>query len=247
MTHLLRRLLASSPRAWLALTLLAGAAGGLQLAAQAPAASSAQTLTLAQVLHALDAAAPVIHSLTAHADVADFTALVNDTSRSSGTFNFKRTASGPMYALDLTAPADARRRLVYRDQTAWVYTPSAHQVVKYSFAKQQSLVDQYLLLGIGGTGADLERSFRVTLDGPATLDGVATVKLTLTPRQPSSQITHIDLWYDTTLWVAVQQQIWQPGGDYHLVHYTQVQRNPRLGDDPFSTHFDNATVVEPQG
>lgn len=223
---------------------LAAYLGAFLAVAQTPA-SAPQNLE--QVLHALDVAAPNIRSLTARADVADYTALVNDTSRSSGRFYFKRTASGPMYALDLTQPTDARRQLVYRDETAWVYTPSAHQVLKYPLAKQQSLVDRYLLLGIGGSGTELERNFSVAFDGPATLDGVATVKLTLTPKQESGKLTHIDLWYDTSLWVAVQQQIWQPGGDYHLVHYTEVQRNPRLGDAPFSTHFDNATVVVPQG
>jgi outer membrane lipoprotein-sorting protein len=229
-----------------ALVCCLAAAVGLGLWAQTPSAATTPQ-SLPQVIAALDAAAPTIRSLTAHADVADYTALVNDTSRSSGEFYFKRTRSGPMYALNLPQPANARKQLVYRDQTAWVYTPSAHQVIKYSLEKQQSLVDQYLLLGIGGTGTDLQRSFDVAFDGPATLNGVATIKLTLTPKQKSAKLTHIDLWYDTSLWVAVQQQIWQLGGDYHLVHYTQVKRNPKLGDAPFSTKFDNATVVVPQG
>lgn len=211
------------------------------------AATHAAALTLPDVLRALDRVAPSIHTVSAQVEVDDYTALVDDTSRSSGTFAFERTSAGPRYALDLTTPKAAAKRLVYRDHIAWVYTPASRQVLKYSLANKQALVDQFLTLGIGGTGRELAASFHAVLDGPQTLDGVPTVKLTLTPIAPApgSKITHIDLWYNTSTWVAAQQQIWQLGGDYHRVHYLQVKINPRLSGDPFSTRFPGANVVVP--
>ncbi|HUX66598.1 MAG TPA: hypothetical protein VMV31_03830 [Terriglobales bacterium] len=224
-------------------------AAGLLLALAAAAAAQQAPATLAQVVAALNQAAPKIHAVSALAQVADYTALVEDTSRSSGTFAFRRTDQGPMYALDLTSPPEAARRLVYRDQTAWVYTPASHEVVKYALKGKQALVDQYLSLGMGASGDELARSFRLRYDGAATLAGVPTVKLTLTPRRPelAGTLTHIVLWYDTRTWIAAQQQIFQQGGDYHLVHYSEVRRNPALPDRVFSTRFPGARVIVPRG
>ena len=203
--------------------------------------------TLADVFAAIDHAAPGLHALSAQADVADYTALVNDTDRSSGHFYYKSGTAGPMYALELTQPAASARTFVYRDRTAYVYTPASHQVMKYALGAKPELINQFLQLGVGATSAELTKTYQVALDGPASLDGVATVKLTLTPIAATlrDKFPHIDLWYDVHTWVAVQQQLWQPGGDYHLVHYTKVEVNPRLSDDRFPAKFPGATVIVP--
>jgi len=228
--------------------LLVAAAAGLALAGQAAPPITPPT-TLAQVVRALNQAAPQIHAVSATAQVADYTALVQDTSRSSGTFAYRRTDRGPMYALDLPSPRAAARRLVYRDQTAWVYTPASKEVVKYVLRGKRALVDQYLSLGMGASGDELARSFRLQFAGAEVLEGVPTVKLTLTPlhAELAGKLTRIDLWYDTRTWIAAQQQIFQQGGDYHLVHYGEVKRNPALPDRVFSTRFPGATVIVPQG
>lgn len=205
--------------------------------------------TVAEVVAALNAAAPGIHSLRAHAEVADYTALVDDTSTSSGMLYFERSATGPLFCLDLTQPTDAAKRLVYRDRTAWLYVPAAKQVQEYKLGQQQEILNGYLLLGLGETGTALTRSFEVRVVGAAELDGVPTVELELTPHDASAggRITRINLWYDTRTWVAAQEQIWQPGGDYHRVHYTGIERNPRLDPKVFSTDFPGAKVIVPNG
>jgi outer membrane lipoprotein-sorting protein len=209
-----------------------------------PQAAPAAPTNLAGVLQALDEAAPKITSVSADASVADYTALVEDTTRSSGTLDFKQTKQGPMYALNLNHPAATAKKLVYREQTLYVYTPSSKQVIKYALGDKQDLLNEYLLLGMGSRGDELTRNFNVIFDGQETLGNVSTVKLTLTLLHPgNSKLTKIDLWYDTRNWIAAQQQIWQVGGDYHLVHFSNVKRGAHLGDEPFSTDFPGATVV----
>jgi outer membrane lipoprotein-sorting protein len=212
--------------------------------AQTPAAIPT---TLPQVLAALDRAAPGIQTVSAAAQVDDYTALVQDTTTSRGKLYFRHDGQGPMYVLDLTTPAASARKLVYRDQTAYVYTPSAKQVMVYALGRQQPLVNQFLLLGMGATGAELQKSFRVELQPAAAVDGVTLVHLRLTPldAQLAGKLTHLDLWYDPRTWVAVEQQMWQPGGDYHRLTLSSVQLNRKLNDKLFSTDFAGATVIHP--
>ncbi|MGH9393720.1 MAG: LolA family protein [Terriglobales bacterium] len=207
--------------------------------AQQPAAS------LAAVLQSLDAAAPGIHAVAAHAELEDYTALVHDSSRSTGMMYFERSGHSAMYALDLTQPKDAAMRVVLRDQALWRYVPAAKEVTKYPLGAKQGLVDQFLLLGMGASGEALTQSFAVSVAGTETLDGAPTVKLTLLPRAASvaAQYPKIELWYDTRTWVAAEEQLWQPGGDYHRVHFTQVKLNPKLDRAVFSTTFPGAAVV----
>lgn len=233
-------------RLWAVMALAVALAGAWVPAGSAQAPAAAPT-TLGQVLAALDQAAPGIRSVSAAAQVDDYTALVQDTATSQGKLYFQHDGQGPMYVLDLTTPQAAARKLVYRKQTAYVYTPSAKQVMVYGLAEQQPMVNQFLLLGMGASGAELEKSFQVELQAPATLDGHAAVHLRLTPRDAklSGKLTHLDLWYDPHTWIAVEQQMWQPGGDYHRLTLTQVKLNARLSGKLFSTDFPGATVIHP--
>ncbi|TAN22274.1 MAG: outer membrane lipoprotein carrier protein LolA [Acidobacteria bacterium] len=224
------------------LTAAAAALLSISLLGLAPPQS---TWTLPQVLDHLTAAAPKIHSLQAAAAVVDYTALVDEADHSSGKLYFE--AHGPRYVLDLIQPRATAKKLLYVDHTAYVYTPSAKQVMKYPLGKNPAGIDQYLLLGMGATGADLTRAFTVTLDGPVQLKGKVTVELTLTPRSDKlkSKITRLDIWYNPRTWIGVQQKIWQPGGDYHLLTLSAIKLNPKLSDPLFSTSFPGATVITP--
>ncbi|MGH9416879.1 MAG: LolA family protein [Terriglobales bacterium] len=224
--------------------------GALALAAAAVCAQapSPAPTTLAGVLAALDRTAPGIQAASAAVTVTDYTALVKQSSISSGEFYFERSKSGPRYVLDLTSPADAAKKLVYRDQTAWVYVPASKQVDKYPLAAHHTLLDQYLLLGIGATGRSLTDAYNIEFDGATPLDGTNTVKLTLRPKDPAAGnlFTDIQVWYDPSTWLAAQQRLDQPGGDYHQLRYRKVELNPHLQGSVFSTRFPGATVVVPK-
>ncbi|MGH9468681.1 MAG: LolA family protein [Terriglobales bacterium] len=213
-------------------------------ARSAPAAA----WTLPEVLGALTRAAPGIHSVSADATVTDYTALIAQAAKSSGHLYFERERKGPRYVLDLTTPTDSAKKLLYTGHTAYVYTPSAHQVIRYKLGAKPGDVNAYLLLGMGATGADLTHSFEVSLDPATTLDGQAAVELTLRPRSRSlaDKLTRLDLWYDPKTWIGMQQKIWQPGGDYHLLRLTHIEVNAKLPSGVFSTSFPGASVVTPQ-
>lgn len=218
------------------------------LTAAASAQGAPKVPRLAAVLAALDRAAPGIHTVQAKAEVTDYTALVDDATRSQGMLYFERGASSPQYALDLTQPADTAKTLIYKDHTAWLYVPAAKQVQQYRLGNQQEMLNQFLLLGMGASGDELEKSFTVTFGGDAALDGTPAVKLTLVPRSPqaAAKFPRIDLWYSPKTWIAVQVQLWQPGGDYHLIRYTDIQLNAPIAAKRFDAAFPGATVIVPK-
>lgn len=211
-----------------------------------PAAHRAQANdSLEAVLDQIDQAAPRIHTVIADSQSDQYTAIVEDHTIESGKLYYRKTSHGPELALSITQPAASKKTFIYKNETGWMYVPQSKQVQKYDLSKNRSLVEQFLLLGLGGRGHDLLKSFTVRLVGRATLDGVPTVELELKPKQTSltNSIVAIDLWYSTRTWVAVQQKILQPGGDYRQLHYTHVELNPRVSDSLFDTHFPGATVI----
>lgn len=226
--------------------LLAGLAGLLLtlLANAAPVPA----WTLPSVLAALDRAAPSIRSVQAQAEVTDYTALVDDATHASGMLYFERGAQTPMYALELSKPEDTAKTLIYRDHAAWLYVPAAKQVQEYKLGNQQEMLNQFLLLGMGASGAELEKSFQVSLDGSLAMAGAPVVKLTLVPRsaEAAARFPKIDIWYNTRSWVAQQVQLWQPGGDYHLIHYRDSKLNAPIDARRFATDFPGTTVIVPK-
>lgn len=212
-----------------------------------PAARTQTGMSLEAILSQIDQAAPHIHSVIADSQSDQYTAIVDDHTIESGKLYYRKTSHGPELALDITQPPASQKTFIYKNETGWMYVPQSRQVQKYDLSKNRSVVEQFLLLGLGGRGHDLLKSFTVRLAGRAALDGTPTVELELKPRQAdlSHNIVAIDLWYSTHTWVAVQQKVIQQGGDYRQLHYTHIELNPHVPDSRFDTRFPGATVVSP--
>jgi len=221
--------------------LLLGLGSGL-LAARGWAQAPARTLD--QVLTAIDLAAPQVRGVEAAAESQKYTKVVDDLSTESGTLDYRKQKRGPQLLLTLRKPAV--KVFLYRDETAWIYQPAIAQVQKYNLRKNHALVEQFLLLGLGGSGHALERSFHVRLVGAETLAGRGTVHLQLTPLAGQRGLSSIDLWYDTQLWIAIQQKFLQSSGDYQQLRYSQIKINPHISEELFEPHFNGAQVIEPR-
>lgn len=228
-----------------AVTALGLAAGLFFASAPLPAARAQASDSLEAILTQIDQAAPHIHTVIADSQSDQYTAIVEDHTIESGKLYYRKTSHGPELALYITQPAASKKTFIYKNETGWMYVPQSKQVQKYDLSKNRSVVEQFLLLGLGGRGHDLLKSFTVRLVGRATLDGSPTVELELKPRQAdlAHNIVAIDLWYSTRTWVAVQQKVLQQGGDYRQLHYTHIELNPHVPDSMFDNHFSGATVI----
>jgi len=113
------------------------------------------------------------------------------------------------------------------------------------------MVDQFLLLGFGTSGKELERGYEVALLDEAAIDGRQTAQLQLTPKSGDvrKQISKIQIWFDEATWLPVQQEFFEAGsGDYSIVRYTKVVRNPKIPESTFKQHWPkNTERIKPQG
>jgi outer membrane lipoprotein-sorting protein len=117
-----------------------------------------------------------------------------------------------------------------------MYQPKVDQVTVYDVGKNRADVESYLVLGFGGSGHDLQKSWDVTYLGPETVSGVATAKLQLVPKSQKVRNTYkqIILWIDLERGISVQQQAFQPQGDYKLAKYSNIQVNgKKIPDEVF--------------
>ena len=102
-----------------------------------------------------------------------------------------------------------------------------------------------------GGGHDLLKSFDVKYVGKENVGGVEAAKLELIPRSERVRniFAKIWLWIDPARGVSVEQQFFEPSGDYHLAQYSDIQINQKIPDNVFKlkTSHDTQYVNGPKG
>ncbi len=201
--------------------------------------------TLDGVLSQLDSEAESFKGLSADVERTKVTVVVNDKSTDTGTI----VVRGDKMLLQMKPP-DARTVLKAGD-SLFVYTPGLKRVEEYNLGKNRDLVDQFMLLGFGTRGSQLRESFQVSLAGEPALADKKTVELELIPKSQGvrNQFSKIQIWFDPSTWLPAQQQFFETGsGDYSIIHYSNVVRNPQIPDSEFKPHWPKGTEkVKPQG
>ena len=107
-----------------------------------------------------------------------------------------------------------------------------------------------MVLGFGGRGHDLAKSFDVKYAGMEKVEGIQAAKLELTPKSErvAAMFKTITLWIDTARGVSVQQQFLEPSGDYRLAKYSNIEINTKIPADVFKLRTTSHTkVVRPNG
>ena len=201
--------------------------------------------TLDNVLKNLDEHAGSFKSLSADVQRTKVTVVVNDKSTDTGTI----LVHDDKMLLEMNPPD--QRTVLRNGDTLLVYTPGLKRVEEYNLGKNRALVDEFMLLGFGTRGSQLRASYDVTLAGEPSLDDKKTVELDLVPKSQGvkNQFSKIEIWYDPATWLPVQQQFFETGsGDYSLVHYSNVVKNPQISDSKFKPHWPKGTEkMKPQG
>ncbi len=132
-----------------------------------------------------------------------------------------------------------------------MYQPKIDQVTEVDLGKSHPDFASYVVLGFGGSGQDLQNVFDVTYAGPETVNGVSTAKLQLVPKSEKVRNTYkqILLWIDLEKGISVQQQFFQPDGNYRLAKYSDVQVNgKKIPDEVFKLKTTSKTqIVSPHG
>jgi outer membrane lipoprotein-sorting protein len=209
-------------------------------AGQARSAMSTDT-----VMRELDREAKNLHSLTADIERTSVTVVVNDRSTESGRI-FMRT-DGKM-RIELTKPD--QRTILRNGDKVWHYLPKTKRVEEYDISKYGALADSLLTIGLGSSGSSLRKHYLVTVLGEESVESRKTVQLELVPKDEKfrNQIDRIQLWVDTTTWLAIQQKFFETGsGDYIVINYRNISTNTKMPENDFKPRWPkDVKVVKPQ-
>lgn len=114
-----------------------------------------------------------------------------------------------------------------------IYFPKAAEVQEVNLGKaNRARMEQYLKLAFGSTSRDLEEGYTVEYGGREKINGQDTTRLELTPKSADvrTQFSKFELWISDKLGIAIQQKMYQPGGTYNVMTYTNVKLDDNLPD-----------------
>jgi outer membrane lipoprotein-sorting protein len=214
------------------------------MAAQTPKNSG----DLERVLDDMDKAAASFKSAQSDFVWDQFSKVVSEHDSQEGVIYYRVVGKEVQMAADIREPA--KKYVLFIDGKVDVYQPEIEQVTEYNAGKNKSDFESFLVLGFGGRGHDLQKSFDVTYAGDETADGVKAAKLALVPKtqKVKNMFSQILLWIDPAHGISVQQQFMEPSGDYRLAKYSNIKLNQKLGDEVFKLKTTGKTKwVRPQG
>ena len=200
-------------------------------AAQAPSGSKAASSdgrNLEGILAGIDRAAASFTSVSADLEYTKVTVIVDDHSTEHGNIYFEKSKGKLRVMLAFQQPSE--KYVLFSNGKVSIYRPKIAVVEEYTLANNQELLEQFLLLGFGTSGSDLQETYQVTLMGGATLDGEAAVHLDLIPKNPevSTRLQRIELWLSPETWQPLQQKFYEPSKDYLIARYRNSRQNTKL-------------------
>src|SRR5215831_716858 len=215
--------------------------------ASAQTAASSQS-DLEKVLDRLDQTAANFHTTEAAFVWNQYQKVVDESDQQKGRVYFRRIDKEIQMAADIAEPD--KKYVLFTDNRIELYQPKIDQVTVYNTGKNRADFESFLVLGFGGRGHDLAKSFDVKYMGTENLGGLDTAKLDLVPKSEKvrNNFAHIVLWIDPARGVSVQQQLFEPSGDYRLAKYSEIKINEKIQDSVFKLKTTGKTkTVSPQG
>ena len=174
---------------------------------------------------------------------------VDETARQKGKIYFRREGGEIEMAADIVETD--KKYVLYSGGKVQVYHPKIDQVEEYNPGKNRSDVESFLVLGFGGGGHDLLKSYDVKFLGSVAANGIKAEELELIPKSARlrNNIARILLWIDPDRGISVQQQLFEPGGDYRLAKYSEIKINQnKFPEDVFKLKTTGRTkFISPQG
>lgn len=213
---------------------------------------------LESVLKTMDTAAAKFNTTQANFEWDRYEKVIDEVDDIQlGTIYYRRAGKDVEMKADIKMAGPDREKLksepkfvLFSQGKVQMYLPKPDQVTNYDVGKNRSEFEAYLVLGFGGSGQDLAKSFDLTYQGPETVDGVATAKLQLIPKSERVRNTfaRILLWIDLDRGISVQQQFFEPDQNYKLAKYSAIHLNEKIPNEVFQLKTTSKTqILSPRG
>ncbi len=236
---------------WVRAGLLCGLA--LVGAARAQAGKEAPDAALKRVVKEMNATAAKFRQTQAEFTWTQWEAVVSDVvDTQKGRIYFRRAGGQIEMAADIRSPKPGKY-VLFADNQLELYEVGPNRVTKYNATKNRADFETFLVLGFGGSGDDMLKSFDVKYIGAEKVAsgnrGSDTDVLDLTPKSDKvrKNFTHITLWIDRERGVSVQQKLFDSQGDYRLAQYANIELNEKLPENVFKLKTNAKTTILSQG
>jgi outer membrane lipoprotein-sorting protein len=149
--------------------------------------------------------------------------------KETGSLKMQRSSKGEVRAI-IEFTGNSARTLYFAGKNVRIYYPAINQYQDVSLGSNAGVVNQYLLLGFGSSGDQLAQSYTITVEGQEKVSGVATTKLLLVPKDKAvlEHLVKIELWIPENESNPIQQQFYEPSGNFRLITYSNIQVNPAI-------------------
>jgi outer membrane lipoprotein-sorting protein len=183
------------------------------------------------ILARMTAAAPAFHGMSGDIEMVTLTAVIDDKISENGNLKMQKNKNGSVRAvIDFSVPKDAAREIGFFGKNVRIYYPNANYYQDYELGKNGDVLNQFLLLGFGSSGDDLAKSYTISTSGSEKVSGVSTTKLLLIPKDPKvlEHLSKVEIWIPEGESNPIQQQFYEPTGNYRKVTYSHIEINPPL-------------------
>ncbi len=135
--------------------------------------------------------------------------------------------------MELSSGGQSKRVLFFRGNKVLMYFFDSNTYQDYDLEKSGNLINSYLLLGFGSSGSDLSNNYEITYIGEESVNQIKTSKLQLIPKKKSvlEHLTKVYIWIPEVGANPVQQQFFEPSGNYRETTYPGLQVNPAFPKD----------------
>jgi outer membrane lipoprotein-sorting protein len=181
------------------------------------------------ILSRMDKAAPLFHGMSADLHMLTYTAIIGDKTDETGTLRMQRKGDTVRAIIDFSGQDDARE-IAFLGNIIRMYYPKLKMYQDYDVGKNSNVLNQFLLLGFGSSGKELVESYEISAAGTENVAGVETTKILLLPKSEGvkQRLSKIEMWIPANAAYPLQQQFYEPSGNYERVTYSNVKLNPSI-------------------
>ena len=176
----------------------------------------------------MDKAAPAFKGVSADLKMTTYTKILADKNVEAGTLQMQRMKSKETRAvIDFSAASDARI-LTFEGKSIRIFYPKLNEYNEVGLGKNSNVLNQFLLLGFGSSGTELAANYEISNENTEKVGSVNCTKLLLVPKssEVKERIQQVEIWIADSATYPIQQQFYQPSGNYQLVLYSNVVLNP---------------------
>jgi outer membrane lipoprotein-sorting protein len=208
----------------------------------APPAHSQSADNLDTVLKKMDTASSAFRTTEASFEWILWEKVTGDQDTQKGKVYFRREGSHIEMAADVSDPKPPKYLLFTGDKIE-LYETGINRVTIFDATQHRADFETFLVLGFGGSGHDLLKSFDVTYKGTEKIGDVTASILDLVPKSEKirNNFPHIILWIDPDRGLSIQQKLFESSGNYRQQIYSDIAINKKIADSVFKLKTNSKT------